>query len=405
MPLADKARPTRVADIVGQDHIIGPNTFLRRMIETKSPKSCVFFGPPGTGKSTVAEIIASTSKLPFARLNGTVATTKDLQAVLESEDPNLLYLDEIQYLNKKQQQTLLPYVESGHTTLIAATTENPWHDIYDALLSRCQVLEFRHIPTVDIETRLSEVLIEHEMDGHFSERAIKTIARTAEGDMRRALNLAEALEASYAGRPLDASDVVAITPSINMAGFDIDGDVHYSRIAALQKSIRGSDPDAATLWLNELLEGGDIISPSRRMLVMASEDIGLADPMAVGVVLSCVQAAERLGLPEARFPLTQAAIYLAMAPKSNSVGKAFSAATRDIRDGRGATVPKHIASEHPKDYIYPHDYPYHWCPQRYMPDDLSGTTYYLPGENPTEQTKYQWWQQVRQAYAQQGHDV
>lgn len=406
VPLAERARPATLDDIAGQAHIVGPTGIVRKMLDRKSLRSCIFYGSPGCGKTATARVLAKNANMPFVWLNATTASVTDIREATEVADQTLVYLDEIQYFNKKQQQSLLSFVEDGSIVLIAATTENPYHGIYKALLSRCLVIEFKPLTTGDIEARLTRVC--QTLDPKvaigtpgISPEALRRIAETSAGDMRRALNVCDAILATYdvcEPAPTDAitpATLDQMMPSNIMGSFDVDGDQHYRYKAALQKSIRGSDPDAAVFWLMQMLEGGDIVSPSRRMLVMASEDVGLADPYAVQVVLACVQAAERLGLPEARYPLAEAAIYLATAPKANSVGKAFSEAVRDIHAGHGTIVPEHIASEHPKDYIYPHDYPLHWCPQQYMPGDLVGKRYYQPQHNVQEQGRARYWAKVK----------
>lgn len=398
MPLAERARPTSFDQMVGNERIVGPEGVLRRMLENGNVRSCIFWGSPGCGKSCASRILASSAGLPYTYVNATVATTKDIRAVTDIatvETPQLLYLDEIQYLNKRQQQTLLAFVEDGSVVLIAATTENPYHDVYKALLSRCLVLEFQPVAPDAIEARLRTVLDEEGLADRIAPRTVSKCAHMAAGDVRRALNLVESVMDAYTDHPVTPEEAAAFLPTTNMGSFDADGEQHYRYKAALQKSIRGSDPDAAVFWLMQMLEGGDIVSPSRRMLVMASEDVGMADPMALPIVLACVQAAERVGLPEARYPLSQAAIYLATSPKSNSIGKAFSAAVRDIHDGYGTTVPSHIASEHPREYIYPHDFPHHWVRQQYLPNDLMMRHYYVAQANPQEQGRAKYWAKVK----------
>lgn len=398
MPLAEKARPTTFAEMVGNERIVGADGVLPRMLASGNIRSCIFWGSPGIGKSCAARILATSAGLPFTYLNATVATTKDIRAVTDvatTDAPQLLYLDEIQYLNKRQQQTLLAFVEDGSVVLVAATTENPYHDVYKALLSRCIVLEFQPVPAEAIEARLTRVIGQEGLSNRIATETVSRCAHMAAGDVRRALNLVESVLDAYTDHPVTPQEAAAFLPTTNMGSFDTDGEQHFRYKAALQKSIRGSDPDAAVFWLMQMLEGGDIVSPSRRMLVMASEDVGMADPLAVSVVLSCVTAAERLGLPEARYPLSQAAVYLATAPKANSLGKAFSAAQRDIHNGRGTVVPEHIASEHPRDYIYPHDYPHHWVNQQYLPSDLLDRHYYVPQANTQEQGRAKYWARVK----------
>ena len=400
-PLAERVRPDSFDEMVGNQAIVGPGGLLPRMLAAGHVRSCIFHGSPGCGKSCAARIVARSANMPFAYVNATTATTKELRAAIESGNgkPTLIYLDEVQYFNKRQQQTLLSFVEDGSVTLVAATTENPYHGVYKALLSRCLVVEFKPLSTDDVRTRLMAVLANEGLSERLEPRLVDSIAQRSAGDLRRALNLAETL-CDVVGEdpdaPMTAAEAASMLPQTNMGSFDTDGDQHYRYKAALQKSIRGSDPDAAVLWLNQMLEGGDLESPSRRMLIMAAEDIGLADPNAVPITLACVQAAERVGLPEARFHLSMAAIYLATAPKSNSVGKAFGDAVKDIRSGHATVVPEHIASEHPSAYLYPHNYPLHWVEQQYMPDDLLGRRYWVPQENRNERLRAEYWEKVKE---------
>lgn len=403
MPLADKYRPTSLDDMVGNQHLIGSNGILHKMIEDHSVQSMIFYGPPGIGKTTSAYILADAVNKPLAQLNAVDATVSDIKNLAKSAPDTgvVLYLDEIQYFNKKQQQSLLPYVEDGTITLIASTTENPYHDVYDALLSRCLVLEFKRPTVEDIQNRLSEVVeAEFGTIDAFRPEILKLIAQIASGDVRRALNHIEMLSQQFHDtQAITIDDLKNVLPSQVMAGFDMDGDSHYGFISCLQKSIRGSDADAAVFWLTKLLEGGDIISPCRRLLVIACEDIGLANPQAIEHTLACTEAAQRLGLPEAYKPLTQAVIYLAMCPKSNTNEPAYMAAQADIQAGRGTNIPPYMRTACAPGYKYPHDYPNHWVNQLYMPLDLAGRKYYTPGDNPTEQNAYNYWQNVRNGQA------
>ena len=398
MPLAERVRPQTIDEMVGQELLVGENGVLRAMVKGRTPvRSMVLYGPPGCGKTTVALVLSSACGMRLVRLNATRASVADVRAAVDgAEGPVMLYLDEIQYFNKKQQQTLLPYVEDGSMVLVASTTENPYHDVNEAILSRCLVLELKPLTPDEVERRLRAVAADIGRERDFAPDAMRAMSTICSGDLRRALNLLELmLDTHLPGEPIGADDVTREMPSASMAGFDKDGTSHYSFISALQKSIRGSDPDAALFWLAKLLEGGDIKSPSRRLLVIAAEDVGLARPEAMTLTLACVQAAERLGLPEAYMPLSEAVVFLANAPKSASLGAAWTAARDDVRNGYGAYVPAHIASDHAPNYVWPHSFPYHWIDQQYMPDDLVGRRYYVPGDNRPEQDAAEYWNQVR----------
>jgi len=403
-PLADRVRPESFDDIAGQAHLFGPNGILRRMVSRGVIPSMIFFGPPGCGKTTAANVIAKASGKTLHKLNATTASLSDIRDVardtdgLLGADGVLLYLDEIQYFNKKQQQSLLEYLEDGRITLIASTTENPYYYIYDALLSRCSVFEFKHVSPADISLRLKNILAKHYPNLRLDDGVLDDIAHAAGGDVRRALTMLEVAEGSA---DVDGDGVRHIRsvkefiPSVAQSGFDRDGDVHYDLLSGLQKSIRGSDPDAAVFYLARLLQGGDLISPCRRLMVIASEDIGAAYPMAAVITRACVESAKELGLPEARIPLANAAVMLATAPKSNSAYNAINAASADIERGMGAEIPNHLRSPQFKGYKYPHDFPNHWVDQQYLPDDLRGKTYYEYGENKTEQAAKAYWDKIK----------
>lgn len=395
MPLANEYRPSEFKDMIGQEHLVGQNGILTKMGEKQEVQSMILYGPPGTGKTTAALILSKQAGLPLHKMNAVSASVTDIKKMIkDAEEPVILYLDEIQYFNKKQQQSLLPYIEDGSMTLIASTTENPYHDVYDAILSRCLVLEFHRVKPEEILNKLKTVTDDIKRLDDFDEQTLRGIANIASGDVRRAINTLELACNQYKkGTKVTFEHIETLLPTAVMAGFDKQGNSHYQFVSALQKSIRGSDPDASVFWLSKLLEGGDIISPSRRLLVIASEDIGLADKEALPHTLACIQAAQQLGLPEAYYPLTQAVIYLAIAPKSDSIGGAFGKAKQDIRNGLGATVPKHIDGERSPGYVLPHPYPNHWVNQQYMPDDLVGKQYYTPGDNQYEQNSaYIWWE-------------
>ncbi len=403
-PLADRVRPESFDDIAGQAHLFGPNGILRKMVSRGVIPSMIFFGPPGCGKTTAANVIAKASGKTLHKLNATTASLSDIRDVardtdgLLGADGVLLYLDEIQYFNKKQQQSLLEYLEDGRITLIASTTENPYYYIYDALLSRCSVFEFKHVSPADISLRLNNVLAKYYPNLRLDDGVLDDLAHAAGGDVRRALTMLEVAEGSA---DVDEDGVRHIRsvkefiPSVAQSGFDRDGDVHYDLLSGLQKSIRGSDPDAAVFYLARLLQGGDLISPCRRLMVIASEDIGAAYPMAAVITRACVESAKELGLPEARIPLANAAVMLATSPKSNSAYNAINAASADIERGMGAEIPNHLRSPQFKGYKYPHDFPNHWVDQQYLPDDLRGKTYYEYGENKTEQAAKAYWDKIK----------
>ena len=405
-PLADRCRPRSFDDMVGQTHLCGKNGILRRIMASGFIPSMIFYGPPGTGKTTAAEIISAESGMTLHHLNATTASLSDIKDVVKDTSSMmgingiLLYLDEIQYFNKKQQQSLLEYIEDGRITLIASTTENPYYYIYDALLSRCSVFEFKPVTNADIVRRLLTVAEREYPDIVLSPETAKEIAYSSGGDVRRSLTMMEVAaslcETGEDGKKFIPTEVVrSLTPSVSQSSFDRDGDVHYDLLSCLQKSIRGSDPDAAVFYLARLLEGGDLISPCRRLMVIASEDIGAAYPMAAVIVRACVESAKELGLPEARIPLANAAVMLATAPKSNTAYMAINEASEDIRRGFGASVPEHLRSPLFKGYQYPHDYPDNYVPQQYLPDDLKDRQYYRFGTNKTEQAAKAYWEKIK----------
>ncbi len=409
-PAADRLRPTSFDDMSGQEHLIGPRGVLRRITASGKIPSMIFFGPPGTGKTTAATIIANASGMTLRHLNATTASLADVRAVAAETEGLLgaggilLYLDEIQYFNRKQQQSLLEYIEDGRITLIAATTENPYYYIYDALLSRCSVFEFKPVPADAMTTRLTKafdlIAAESEKPLSATEDALRYIASVSGGDVRRAVTMLEQAVA-YVKTGDETETVLTqdvarqFVPSVSAGNFDGDGDVHYDLLSGLQKSIRGSDPDAAVFYLARLLEGGDLISPCRRLMVIASEDIGAAYPMAAVITRACVDSAKELGLPEARIPLANAAVMLATAPKSNSAYAALDAAAADIRAGKGGVIPKHLSSPSFPGYKYPHDYTCNYVPQQYLPDDLKNAKYYFPGDNKTEAAAAAYWEKAK----------
>ena len=396
MPLAEKYRPKEFDDIVGQTQ---PVMILKRMTEQHTLKSCIFYGPPGTGKTTLARIVAQKAGMSFSMLNAITAKLDDIRKAisegLKNAPSTIIYLDEIQYFNKKQQQSLLPFLEDGTVILISATTDNPYFSCHKALLSRCQVMEFKPIPSNLIASKLFQTACEEQID--IQEQAARILAQSSGGDMRRAYGLLEMAQITAENTEQTTPAVItpevaqATVPSTNMPTFDTDGDDHYALISALQKSIRGSDPNAAVFYLARLLEAGDILSPCRRLLVIAHEDIGLGNPDAIPFVQACVEAAKELGIPEANKPLTNAVIYLAISPKCSTCENTYNAAANDVHAGLGASVPYYLRHACSKGYLYPHDYPGHWVRQQYLPDDLVGRIYYQPGDNAFEQNMARYW--------------
>lgn len=392
-PLADRVRPTSFDQVAGQTHLIGPNGILRRLVENDRIPNMVFFGPPGTGKTTVANIIAKHSNMQLYKLNATTATLADIRDVINSTDNmfasngTLLYLDEIQYFNKKQQQSLLEFLENGKLALIASTTENPYFCLYPALLSRSSVFEFKPISVDDCVPTLENALRALNEEFGDSKEAdtsiLKGIARACGGDVRMSISL---LENTFyiSGKEITEENVRALAPTV-IGHFERNGDSHYDLLSCLQKSIRGSDPDAAVFYLAKILANGDLLSACRRILVIASEDIGCAYPMAISLAYSATESAKQLGMPEAAIPLANIVTILATAPKSNTSYMAYHNAMQDISSGLGISVPKHLQSPLFEGYIYPHDYENDYVKQDYLPEDLLGRKYYTFGSNKTEQ--------------------
>ena len=415
-PLADRIRPQNLDEVLGQGHILGRDGLLRRVIDSGKIPNMVFYGPSGTGKTTVANIIAQRSGRTLRRLNATTASLADIRDVMDQVGtllaPNgvLLYLDEIQYFNKKQQQSLLEFIENGKITLIASTTENPYFTIFNAILSRSTVFEFKMLtaedimPAVDrgIAIQAKELGVEAECEDGVREH----LSASCGGDVRKALNAVELLMTASRIKDgvltitLDDTQLVAQRSAMR---YDRDGDDHFDIASALMKSMRGSDPDAALHYLARLLEAGDMLTAIRRILCSASEDVGMAYPQAASIVKSCVDSALQLGLPEARLPLAQAVVLLATAPKSNSVYEAINAAMADVRAGRTGDYPRHLQNVHAdgtgfereQGYLYPHSYPGHWVEQQYLPDAIRDHVYYVYGPNKTEQAAKAYWDKIK----------
>ena len=415
-PLADELRPTSLDDVVGQKHILGPDGMLRRIIESGQIPNMMFYGPSGTGKTTVASIIAAKTNRTLRRLNATNASIADIRAIIAELDTMLtpggvlLYLDEIQYFNKKQQQSLLEFMEDGRITVIASTTENPFFYVYNAVLSRSTVFEFKQVPAMEVTKAVRRAIrVLSEREGVRPETELGTeeyIASVCGGDVRKSLNAVELLFSAAKREEgviyLTRKDAESISQRSAMR-YDREGDDHFDIVSALMKSLRGSDPDAALHYLARLLEAGDLIGACRRILCSASEDIGMAYPQAVSIVKSCVDSALQLGLPEARLPLAQACILLATAPKSNSVVMAIDAAAADVRAGRAGPIPRELQNVHAdgagfereQGYLYPHEFPGHWVKQQYLPDELRGVKYYEYGDNKTEQAAKAYWEKIK----------
>ena len=412
-PLADEIRPKSLDDVVGQRHILGKDGLLRRIVESGSTPNMIFYGPSGTGKTTVARIIAERTQRSLRKLNATTAGISDIKHIIDELDTFLtpggvlLYLDEIQYFNKKQQQSLLEFIEDGRITLIASTTENPYFCVFGAILSRSTVFEFKPVSAQDAEAavqRAVEILnARREQPLTVEDGVVRRIAQACGGDVRKAINAVELLFSASGGRDkITLEDAVLISQKSAMR-YDRDGDEHFDILSAMMKSLRGSDPDAALHYLARAIEVGDLTGICRRILCSASEDIGMAYPQAVPIVKACVDSALQLGLPEARLPLAEACILLATAPKSNSVVMAIDGAIADVKAGRIGSVPRELQNVHAdgtgfereQGYLYPHDYPNHWVRQQYLPDELKSRRYYEYGDNKTEQAAKKYWDSIK----------
>ncbi len=407
MPLADKVRPNSFDEVAGQKHLLSRNAPFRRIIESGHLPSLVFHGPPGTGKTTVAEIVARSAGKEFYRINATVASLSDIKDILSfshsitATDGIILYIDEIQYFNKKQQQSLLEYVEDGRVTLISSTTENPFFSLYPALLSRSSVFEFKPVDAEDMLPALRRAFDicnkEEGMNKECSDEALLTVANGCGGDVRKAIGALENLY--FASETVLEPELAKQLAQRSGIRFDRDGNEHYDLLSAFQKSIRGSDPDAAVFYLARILEGGDLISACRRLMIIACEDIGLAYPSCIPIVKACVDIANSVGLPEASLPLADAVVLLATAPKSNSAHDAYFAAVEAINSGRGRDIPSYLRDTHRPDadngYKYPHIYKNHYVEQRYLPPDIKEGEFYKFGDNKLERAALEYYKLIR----------
>ena len=416
-PLADRLRPQNIDDIVGQHHLLDEGRPLRNIIESGQIPNMVFYGPSGVGKTTLASIIARKTNRIFRKLNGTTASTSDIKEIFSELDGFggingiLLYLDEIQYFNKKQQQTLLEYIENGSITLIASTTENPYFYVYSAILSRSTVFEFKPVEKEDVIEAVKRgydyLSKEENIEIDVEPKAAEHIAYACGGDVRKSMNAVE-LSVIAAKRHEEKIHITFETVSQltqkSAVRYDKEGDEHYDLLSAFQKSMRGSDPDAAVLYLARILAANDLPSACRRLMVCACEDVGLANPQIIPIVKAAVDAAMMVGLPEARIPLADAAILVAQSPKSNSAYNAIAKAMADIEAGKAGGFPRQLQNKHydgadakvkGQFYLYPHDYPDHWVKQQYLPDGVKDAVYYEPGDNKTEQAYKAYWQKVK----------
>ncbi len=418
-PLADRIRPQSIDDIVGQKHLIGENMPLRNIIESGELPNMIFYGPSGTGKTTLARMIAQKTDRTLRKLNCTTAGTQDIRDVVEDLNaftaPNgiLLYLDEIQYFNKRQQQTLLEYIENGSITLIASTTENPYFYVYSAILSRSSVFEFKHVTPTEVESAVNRgfKLLAEEKDEEFDieDGVSMHIATACGGDVRKSLNAVE-LCVLGAKKPLENEKRIitlesakALTQKSAMR-YDREGDEHYDILSAFQKSMRGSDPNAAVHYLARLLEAGDMTSAIRRLLVCASEDVGLAYPQILPIVKAATDIALQVGMPEARIPLADAVVLVCNSPKSTTGHDAINAALEDLKKGKSGPIPRQLQNKHfdgddavikGQFYKYPHSFPNHWVDQQYLPDEIKDAQYYTFGDNKQEQAAKAYWEKIK----------
>ncbi len=415
-PLADRLRPKNINDVAGQKHILSEGKVLRRIIDSKSLPNLIFYGPSGVGKTTVANIIAENCQKKLFYLNATTASTSDIKEIInsigtiDSQNGILLYLDEIQYFNKKQQQILLSYIENGDITLIASTTENPYFYVYNAILSRSTVFEFKNLNKDDIFSVLKRAVgilsEESKKPIIISDSSLVKISSAAAGDVRRSLNMLElSVLTGDDEKEINIPDsIVEEIVASNSVRYDRDGEQHYDIISAYQKSMRGSDPDAAIFYLGKLFAAGDLPSACRRLLVCANEDVGLAYPQIIPIVKAAVDTAMMVGLPEARIPLANAVILVATSPKSVTGHDAINAAMLDIANGLGTNIPRHLQNKHfdgedaeikGQNYKYPHDYKWHYVNQQYLPDDIKNKKYYTFGDNKNEQKFKEYWDKIK----------
>lgn len=416
-PLADRIRPTELCDVVGQKHLLSPDKALYNMIQNGDIPNLIFYGPSGVGKTTVASIIANKTKRALRKLNGTSASTQDIKDIVAEigtfSAPNgiLLYLDEIQYFNKRQQQSLLEYIENGKITLIASTTENPYFYVYSAILSRSTVFEFKALDCNDVmpavERGFKFLEKENDIKITYPDEVVKKIALGCGGDVRKALNSVE--NCYFATPTVDGEKSITIETAEELTQksamrYYKDGEEHYDIVSAFQKSMRGSDTNAALHYLARLLEAGDLPSACRRLMVCACEDVGLAYPQIIPIVKAAVDAAMMVGLPEARIPLADAVVLVAESPKSNSAYEAINTAMADVKKGNFGPIPRHLQNKHfdgedaeikGQHYVYPHDFPNHWTQQQYLPDKLKNTKYYEYGTNKNEQAHKDYWSRIK----------
>ena len=407
VPFAEQFRPNSIEEMVGQPHLFSKNSIFYKTINKNNIPNMIFYGPPGVGKTTVANIIAKNTEMLLCKLNGTTASLDDVKKVIDDSKSVfaskgvLLYLDEIQYFNKKQQQSLLEYVEKGLITLIASTTENPYFYIYPALLSRCTVFEFKLISKDEIKKGLERIVNLKKIK--IEDEALDRLALASNGDVRKAINNLEVIYLALGNKTIKLKDVDEIVDKAHIV-YDKSEDKHFDHLSALMKSLRGSDPDAAIFYLAKMLEAGDLQAVCRRILCSVNEDVGLAYPSLIPIVKSCVDIALQIGMPEAKLPLSNAVILIATAPKSNSAYMAYAKAVSEIQMGKGSTVPRTLQNTHfdgedqlnkGQNYKYPHDYKNHYVKQQYLPDDVKDAHYYIYGSNKFEQALKEYWDKIK----------